>query len=316
MANIKLYNTWFTCCLLAIGLGYSSCKPKPKPVAARLVKKQINFKGVIGISFTEARRVFDNGLSFEPHGFYQEPNWKVTFLPGDSVSIYSPTKKKFVTAPVVLDHDSVVSVAWAWLRVKKLSKDSIVFQVLKVQNNEIYQGKPYVFMKLYANSYITDSLHTSAAALEKPNHADTAFIKNLAIQSNRDITKAFAATQPVILTSRSPRLTVSKRAVKPDLATGAIAEDAYYSPTYDINIRQAFDDFNYSFAATVDEKGHVTFVRSLDQSYDADFEKYIIRNIKGIISGYLKYYMQVIPGKTLNIPHASTIVLNVNGTKN
>lgn len=109
---------------------------------------------------------------------------------------------------------------------------------------------------------------------------------------------------------------VKKREVKPDMATGTVAEEAYFSPEYDINIHHAYDDFSYSFAATVDEKGQIIFIRSIDQSYgDPEFDKYMVRNIKAIISGYLKYYLQVIPGRTLNIPHSSMIVLNVNGTK-
>lgn len=281
-------------------------QPKPKP--------PISLKSIIGIPFTEVRRTFDSGLAFEPHGFYQEPSWKFTLLSEDSINIYSPTLKNFVVNPVIIDHDSVVNMAWAWLRVKTMSKDSIIFQVLKVANREIAHEGPYVFMKLYSNTYITDSLHTSALELQRPTAKDTAFIKKLTALAYNHPEKAFAATQPAQFISNTPKITVKKKEVKPDRAMGTVAEEAYYSPEYNVTIHKAYDNFNYAFAVTVDEKGGLHFIRSLQDSYgDPDFEKYSARNIKAILDGYFKYYIRVLPGRTLNIPHGSMVTLNVTG---
>lgn len=317
MTHTGLLKQWLVLILLAFtAICWSACQPKPKPVKKVKPKPQLSFKKVIGIPFTEARRIFDSGLAFEPHGFYQEPNWRFTILSEDSVRIYSPSKKKFVINPIILDHDSVINMAWAWLRVIKLSKDSMVFQVLKVQNKQISHERPFVYMKMYADSYIKDSLHTTAAALQKPDHQDTAIIKHLTELSRADPNKAFAATQPAQFISKSPLVSIVKEQVKPDMATGSVAEEAYYSPVYDITIHKAYDDFDYSFAATVDEKGHIIFIRSLETSLgDPDFEKYAVRNIKGIINGYLSYYVKAIPGQTIGIPHASMMVLNIIGIK-
>jgi hypothetical protein len=280
--------------------------PKPKP--------PISLKSIVGIPFTEVRRTFDSGLAFEPHGFYQEPSWKFTLLFEDSINIYSPTLKNFVVNPVIIDHDSVVNMAWAWLRVKKMCKDSIIFQVLKVANKEIAHEGPYVYMKLYANSYITDSLHTSAQALQRPTAKDTAFIKNLTAQARNNPGKAFAATQPARFISKTSKILIRKKEVKPDRAMGTVAEESYYSPEYNVTIHKAYDNFSYSFAVTVDEKGGLHFIRSLQDSYgDPDFEKYSIRNIKAILDGYFKYYVKVYPGYTLSIPHSSMVTLNVAG---
>ena len=302
--------------LLVSVFTYTACKPKSKPVKVKR-KPQLSFKNFIGIPYTEVRRVFDSGLAFEPHGFYQEPNWKFTILSEDSLSIYSPTKKQFVLNPIIFDHDSVINMAWAWLRAIKLSKDSMVFQVLRLENKQISHERPYVYMKLYADSYITDSLHASAFDLQKPNAKDTAFVKHLTEAARVDPEKAFAATHPAQLISRSPQVDIRREQVKPDMATGTVAEEAYMGPAYDITVHKAYDNFDYSFMVTVNEKGKLIFIRSLNEGYgDPDFEKYAMRNIKGIIDGYLHYYVQVIPGSTIGIPHASMIVLNVKGVQN
>ena len=116
-------------------------------------------KAIKGVKFTEVRRQFDNGLSFSPVGYQLVPEWRISFPSVDSVNIYSPRKGRFLNAPVVFDHDSIFNVAWAWLRLKYLKKDSMQFQVLHVTDKTIDDEKVHVFMTFYTNDYIKNVLH-------------------------------------------------------------------------------------------------------------------------------------------------------------
>ncbi len=314
--SLNRYGLLFTVNLAAFAVTLlSGCTSAPKHNTVK-AKPQISFKSITGVSYTEVRRYFETGLVFERHGYYQGADWQLKTLSADSMWVYSAVRKKSLISPIILDHDSVINIDWAWLRVKNMSRDSITFQVLKVENKEISHTGPFVFMKFYADDYIKNKLHTTAAVLRKPYPRDTAYIQQLTAQARLDPEKAFAATQPAQLTSTSPALTVLKHKVKPDFLTGIVAEEAYYFPEYNIHISKAYDDFSYSFAVTVDEKGNLHFIRSLQDSYgDPEFEKIAERNIKGIIAGYLKYYLHTVPGRTLNIPHSSMVTLNVSGTK-
>ena len=114
--------------------------------AKQVVVQHPSFKSVIGIHFTEVRRVFKNGTIFNDQGFQLAPDWRFTFVSPDSINIYSPEKKRFLNCPVIFDHDSVFNVAWAWLKLRKLSKDSIVFQVLHVESKVIMYDKSNISM--------------------------------------------------------------------------------------------------------------------------------------------------------------------------
>src|ERR1700709_1506802 len=141
--------------------------------------------GIIqGISYTEVSRKFDNGLSFSPVGYQLVPEWRISFPTVDSVNIYSPQKKRFLNAPVVFDHDSIFNVAWAWLRLKQLSKDSLKFVVLHVHDNVIQDEKTHVFMTFYSNNYIKNVLHADTTALWKPSRKDTAYIEAKTAKAN------------------------------------------------------------------------------------------------------------------------------------
>jgi hypothetical protein len=266
-----------------------------------------------GIKYTEVSRKFDNGLSFSPVGYQLTPEWRISFPSVDSVNIYSPRKGKFLNAPVVFDHDSVFNVAWAWLKLKYLKKDSIQFMVLHVSDNIIQDEKVHVFMTFYSNNYIKNVLHADTANIWKPSRKDTLYIKAKTLLANKIPDSAFAGTEPVELKSKSKLVTVKKEAV-PDEIDGGKSYDAYLSPTYDVVIHKAYEDFSYSFTAWVDERGNLTFRKSLNFVMP-EFKESTITTLKGITDGYLKLYLQVKPGKTLGIPHNSIIFLNVEGHK-
>jgi len=271
-------------------------------------------KTIQGISYTEVSRKFDNGLSFSPVGYQLVPEWRISFPTVDSVNIYSPQKKRFLNAPVVFDHDSIFNVAWAWLRLKQLSKDSLKFVVLHVHDNVIQDEKTHVFMTFYSNNYIKNVLHADTTDIWKPSRKDTMFIKAKTLKANTILDSAFAGTDPPTLLSKSKFVTVKKEAV-PDAVDGGRSYDAYLSPTYHIVIHKAYDDFAYTYTAFVDEKGTIIFRKSAQASYP-EFAKSTTATMKAITDGYLKLYLNTTPGKTLGIPHTCLIFLNVEGYKN
>jgi hypothetical protein len=270
-------------------------------------------KSIKGISYTEVKRTFDNGLSFSPVGFHLVPEWRVTFGT-DSVNIFSPKKNKFLNAPLVFDHDSIFNVAWAWLKLRYVKKDSIQFMVLHVNDRIIDDEKVHVYMTFYTNHYIKNVLHTDTNQLWRPSRRDTEYIKAKNLLANRFPDSAYAGTQPVVLKSRSPLVKVSKEVTPLDDVSGGKTFDDYLSPTYNVDIHHAYEDFGYTFTAFVDEKGTITFRKS-SEVMSPEFKDKIIATMKAITDGYLKLYLDVTPGKTLGIPHTSIIFLNVAGYK-
>lgn len=290
--------------ILLIG---AACKQNP-------ASNHPSFKSVFGIRFTEVKRVFTNGLSFAQNGYQMHPDWQLTFVSTDSVNIYSPGKKRFLNCPVAFDHDSVFNVAWAWIKLRKICKDSMVFQVLHVENQVISDTKSNMFMTLYSDDYIKNKLHTTAQALQHPSRLDTQYIKKRIAQVNNITDSAFSATQQPLLKSKSA-LVLLKQVLAPVDSTSM--EDpipTYMLPEYNVVISKAYEDFDYSFSVIVDAKGDMQFYRSTTVMMP-EFAERTKKTIRAIIAGYLKHGIDVTPGKTLGMPHASTILLNVQGKK-
>jgi hypothetical protein len=285
-------------------------KARKEAVAAR-TKNLI--RTIRGISYTEVSRKFDNGLSFSPVGYQLVPEWRISFPSVDSVNIYSPKKGRFLNAPVVFDHDSIFNVAWAWLKLRYLNKDSLQFVVLHVHDNVIQDEKVHVFMTFYSNSYIKNVLHSDTTKLWAPGKKDTLFIKAKSELANKSPENAFAGTDPASLTAKSPLIDVKKE-LPPDAVDGGKPYDAYLLPAYNITIHKAYDDFNYFYSVYADEKGQLIFRKS-NQFTFPEFKASTESTMKGITEGYLKLYLKVSPGKTLGIPHTSIIMLNVSGVK-
>ena len=278
------------------------------------VKAKELLKSIQGIKYTEVRRTFDNGLSFSAVGYELVPEWQISFPSTDSVNIYSPKKKRFMNTPVVFDHDSVYNVAWAWLKLKYIKKDSIQFMVLHVHDNIIQEEKTHVFMTFYTNDYIKNVLHTEPSKVWKPSRKDTAYIKAKIALADKVIDSAFAGTEPAVLTPKTPLITVKKEVTPDDDVNGGMVFDDYLSPTYNITIQKAYTDFYYSYSAFVDEKGTITFRKSLTATMP-EYKKSNDDIMKGITDSYLKLYLTTTPGKTLGIPHKSVVILNVTGVK-
>ncbi|HWZ02506.1 MAG TPA: hypothetical protein VNX40_02785 [Mucilaginibacter sp.] len=306
--------------LIFITLFAGTCNRGLKKIQEEKARKEAEaihtknlLKAIRGIPYTEVKRTFDNGMSFSPVGFQLVPEWRITFPSMDSVTIFSPKKNRFLNAPVVFDHDSIFNVAWAWLKLRYIKKDSMQFMVLHVHDNIIMDEKVHVFMTFYTNDYIKNVLHSDTLKLWRPTRRDTDYIKAKTLIAAKIADSAFAGVDPPVLRSKSKIVTVTKEAV-PDEVDGGKSYDAYLSPTYDIVIHHAYDDFSYVYTGFVDDKGNLTFRKSGQVMYP-EFKEATIGAMKGITDGYLKLYLDVTPAKTLGIPHTSIIFLNVTGYK-
>jgi hypothetical protein len=274
--------------------------------------KPLSFKSIAGIDYTEVRRRLSSGLSFDNYGFEAEPSYKITFLKNDSASVYSPDKKAFINFLVFLEPDSIFNVARSYFKMIHMSKDSLILQVLEVQGDTLHMKRSLVYMTFYSNNYLKNVLHTDAQTLGKPDKRDTLFIKKKASIANKIPDSAFAARVPVKLKSINPMLTVSRVDVEPDIMNDFDASDAYMNPEFDITINKAYENFGYSIWVCVDDKGQLSFYRSINYIMP-EYRESTIRTIKGIIDGYLKTFMIATPGSTLDIKHTSMVILNITG---
>ncbi|HEK21683.1 MULTISPECIES: hypothetical protein [unclassified Mucilaginibacter] len=277
-------------------------------------KPKISFKSVEGINFIEVSRRQKNGLSFNEYGYHLTPDWRLRFVSADSAALYSPQKDAFFNFPLALGTDSVFNIAHAFLKMKNMSKDSLTFELLEAQGDSIDIHKSRVVMKLYSEPYIKKT-GKDLKQLQAASRKDTLFVRGLVAKANADIKKAFAAANPVQLISKNPNLQVTKRKTKPSLLDNKYAtDDDYLTPTYDIVIHKAYQDFNYSFEATVDSAGVWHYNRPLVPFLgDEDVKANYIKVSTGIMNTYLKLFMNTLPGETLGMKHSSTISVNVKG---
>ncbi|GAA4083626.1 hypothetical protein [Mucilaginibacter panaciglaebae] len=297
------------CLLLAlIAIGFFSCKFEDP------IQNKISFNAVKGTTFIEVRRSFDNGLIFNKDGYQLAPIWRVKFLSDTTADVYNPDKKVFLKFSVTLDHDSIFNISGTWLKAMKVSKDSLIFQVLKVEGKTVYYVKSNVYMTLYSENYITNVLHSTIDEQRKPLKRDSAYIIKRTVITDLKADSFFAARKPVQITRRSPLATVEKKGVEADVLNKWDNSDEYMFPEYNVHIRKAYEDFNYSFWATVDTLGNIHYQKSMIYVMP-EFQKATDHAIRGICDGYMKAYFKVIPGTTLGIEHNSAIVLNISGSK-
>ncbi|MEO6149631.1 MAG: hypothetical protein ABIN95_00995 [Mucilaginibacter sp.] len=268
-----------------------------------------------GIYYTEVLRRSANGLSFDRYGYQQEPQWRMRFMGDDSVSIYSPDKKCYLNFVLSRGYDSIFNTARAWFKMKKISRDSLVFQLLTAKNDTLDKNGENVFMTLYADKYIKDVLHTTPAILQRTSRKDTLFIRELVQKANSNLDSAFAARQPVAFKSKNLDVKVVQQKDVPDFLENNFSTSSdYLYPEYDITINKAYQNFSYSFTLIVDEQGKMHYGKPLVGFLgDKNMEASYIKVSTAVMNSYLAYYLDVIPGSTLSMPHASVISVNVKG---
>ena len=271
------------------------------------------FSAVKGIRYSEVYRKFGNGLSFHESGFQLQPEWEMYFSAEDSVKIFSPERQKFMSYRIFHSHKALFHFARDWFRVKHVSKDSLILQVMELEARVVKEDLSNVYMTLYAKDYIEKVLKTSAETLRQPSREDSLFIRYRAIQANSDPDSTFAARNPVALKSRSKILTVDKVSPAADPYLGYISRsEEYLYPEYKIHIKKAYQDFQYNFQVIVDHNGKMMFKDFLVEVMP-EFLETKTKVVKGIIDVYLKNLLEVTPGNTLGFPHSSVINLNVKG---
>lgn len=300
----NLKRTLLLLLLLSMCLGQIACKYKPRD------HHRVTFKPVWGVKYTEVKRRHSSGRSFDKYGYKLDPSWQVTFLSDDSARIYSPQKGAFVNFFITNDHDSLFHMAHTWLRAKKLTKDSLVLQVMLVKTQIIYVSRSNVYMTFYSDDYIKRVLKTTPAKLQQTDRADTLFVRSMIAHPHKDLDSLFAAHEPVILKSKSPLVTIKKTEVAATEFNNYNTAAAYLYPEYNISIKKAYKDFDYSFTAAVNQKGEIQLGKTLMGSYEDN-----TNILQGIVDGYFKLYINAIPGSTLGLPHSSRIYINVKGRK-
>ncbi len=285
------------------------------PGSSKGKKELISFRAYNGINYSEVARRQKNGLSFNEYGYQLEPQWKLKFVSDDSVSIYSPTKKAFINFFLTRGYDSIFNAARSWLKVKKITKDSIIMEIIKAQGDSLDISGSKVYMLFYADNYTKNVLHSDTATIRRPSRKDSLFIHSLVTKANADYRKAFAARQPVQLISKSPQVKVVYQTTKPSIENNFDTSDDYLDPTFYITINKAYSDFYYSFTVYVDEHGNMHYGAPLIQLglSGPGYESGYIRMSTGVMDSYLKYYLNVIPGSTLGMTHSSMISVHVEG---
>ncbi|WP_026898724.1 hypothetical protein [Daejeonella oryzae] len=298
----------FGCFLLLFPLLFSSCDYSGQ----KYLKPKPSFEKVKGIGYTEVRRSFNSGLAFSPAGFYLEPSWKMKFILKDSVRLFNPLDNRSYNFHVHFDHDSVIYMARVWMRVKKVSSDSLVFRILSVKDRSITETGPN--MTFYADKYIRNKLKTWPEILQMPAKKDSLFVKSRIRDLNQHADSIFLPQIPVRIESLDAKIQVKKKENSVGSKKNIFASEDPYQPEYSIVINKAYRDFNYSFLGIVDYKGNINF-KSSTVYIMPEFQETRLRTIKGIIDVYLKPSLKVEAARTLGIQHNSMILINVKGIK-
>ena len=302
--------------ILSLTILLISCGEDPEKARERKIGKKLDFSSIIGIEFYEVKRRFSTGLSFNEMGFQQEPTWMIQFKSNDTVSAWSPQKQRMQPFYIIFDHGNVYNFAKEYFRIKKISKDSLLFQRLHLKGKEISSDiRSDVNIVYYSKDYIENTLKTTVKELQKPTPADTVYIKNLVAKSNQDPSNpktSFAGRQPVVFTPVSPAATATKISTVNPLMGRTESYD-YLFPKYRIQITKAYQDFAYELSAVVDAKGkiHLTTLYFIQPEYLESKKK----AVQGILNIYVKNLVKVTPGSTLGIPHSSEIKLILVGKK-
>ena len=274
-----------------------------------------SFKPFEGIKFIEVRREFDTGYSFSKQGFQQIPEWTLSFLPGDSVKIYSPFEKRYIFYPIYYDHGQVMNFAREWLRLIHIDKDSLVLQLLRVQSKVVNKDLSTVYMRFYSENYIKNVLHADPDSMRKPNRRDTMYIHRLIKRANAIPLVAdslFAARNSVELKSLVKEVTAERSVLDKEDLNYSVSNEYLY-PEFDIHIKKAYKDFAQSFTVLVDANAEMTVgsFAVMEKEFEAPRRKVL----QGILDVYLERYLHITPGRTLGMPHATEITLHVRGTR-
>lgn len=310
---INKKSPFFNIILSSLALSFFlACSNQPHE-QGELEKGRPAFEPIAGIDFHEIRRSFDNGLAFDTIGFEQEPIWHINFVNNDTVLIYSPDSNAMLRYSIYFDQDSIFHFGREWFRVKSLDQDSLLFQRLTVVNKHVKEARSNVYMKLYSERYISDSLRTTVEELRKPRANDSAFVAQRVAKSNRNpvnIDSSFSARKPVTLTPKNQHIEVKRRGFTENDRLTQSAAYEYLYPEFDIVIKNAYKDFYHPFSVIVDADGKMHLGKFVTSEEFVESRKKVL---EGIIDVYLSNWLSIKPGTTLGMPHSTLIMLRVRG---
>src|SRR5579872_3366388 len=95
----------------------------------------------------------------------------------------------------------------SWLVLRKMTKDSLVFQSLRVNDKReiiLNDEGSKVFMTFYSDDYLKAKNQAAIKKMGLPTARDTAYIRQRSKLANTILDSAFSARQPVVLKSSSP----------------------------------------------------------------------------------------------------------------
>ncbi|MBC7567072.1 MAG: hypothetical protein H7223_08895 [Pedobacter sp.] len=302
--------------VLSLAISLVSCGEDPHKLREKKIGKKLDFSTIVGIKYYEVKRRFSTGLSFNEMGFQQEPTWIIEFKSNDTVSAWSPQKQRMQPFYLLFDHGNVYNFAKEYFRIKKITKDSLLFQRLHLKGKEISSDiRSDVNIVYYSEDYIKNTLKTTAQELQKPTAADTAYIESLITKSNQNPTNAktaFAGRQPVIFTPTSLIVQVKKISTVNTLMGRTESYD-YLFPKYRIEISRAYQDFAYELSAVVDDKGRIHMTKLY--FVQPEFLKSKAKAVQGILDIYVRNLFKVTAGSTLSKAHSSEIKIILIGKK-
>lgn len=285
-------------------------KEKPKP------KTRLDLSSITGIRYTEVKRRFSNGLSYDSMGFAQEPSWIIQLKKPDTMAAFDPVKKIMQGFFLQYDHADVYNFAKEYFRFKLISRDSLVFQRLQVTKKEIADDvRSDVNMTFYADNYIKNVLHTTPEKLQRPTHRDTLFVAGLVERANHypdQTDSVFAARRVAVLSPRDHRISV-ERLSSVDVLNGRTEAYDYLYPRYRLVIPDAYKDFAYEFNILVAPDGKLRLGKFWTNL--PEFRETRKKVLAGITDVYLQNLLKIKPGSTLGMPHTSEVTVTVTGRK-
>jgi len=272
-----------------------------------------SFKPIVGIDFYEVRRSFDNGLAYDSIGFVQEAEWHVKFTREDAIQIYVPGSDSSFNFEITHDHDSFFHFARESWKVVDLNRDSLMLQRLSLDGLKVNKMRSNVYMRFYAKDYL-NRLGKSLVELREPHRQDTLFVQEMVGRANRNLNNvdsSYSSKNYPKLLSTSEMLEIERRQYDSLELISQSSAYEYLYPEYDITIHRAYKDFYHTFSVLVGPDGKLRLGKFFVMP---EFEESRRRVLTGIIDVYLQHLLDVIPARTLGLPHNSVVYLRVRGS--
>jgi hypothetical protein len=274
--------------------------------------KRPSFAKILGKSYFEVRRTFENGIAFDSNGVYLEPKWVINFSSDSTVKIGTETVNEAVTYPMYYSHDSVFNFGRQYFRIKTIENDSLVFQLLNVDGGIIYNNRSNIYTTFYAEGFIKNRLKRSLDDIRRPTRSDSLFIHQRSLATKHDPDNFFFAATPVVLKSKNANVHIKRLKEARDPLSAKAENYLNLSPGYEVTVNNAYKNFTYDVLVTIDETGRISFNKFLIFVMP-EFIETKTRIIEALVDGYLNEYLAVTPGATLGINHSCALRIRLVG---